>query len=84
MIPIKTNPDIVWKSDTVRIVVWYDPFIINADNKIFKRMYVIEHVLLKDALGEPNWHKIHVESDVSTIIEGFLDELNIAKDKILK
>jgi len=86
MIPTKINLSIVWKSDTIRIVVWYEPIPIlpklGEPSTIFRRKYVIEQVLTKDVLGEPNWQRIQVTDGVSTIIESFLDKLKIVKDKM--
>ncbi|MHA2280091.1 MAG: hypothetical protein ACXAC5_04345 [Promethearchaeota archaeon] len=76
MIPTKANPEVAWKSDAVRIVVWYEPC-----PTIFKRIYIIEQALTKDALGEQNWQKVFVHDGISDIIEGFLDQLGISREK---
>ena len=86
------EPKIAWQSGNTRIVVWYEPFMIeeggsvrepkpNEVPTVLRRLYVVEKVATRDALGQPNWQRIIVPNGISEISEEFLNKLGISKEK---
>lgn len=87
------NPEIAWEDNGFRIVIRYEPFVVeenglarkpkpNETPTILRRLHTIERIATRDALGQPNWQRVFIQEGMLLIIEEFLNKLGTSKEKL--